>query len=168
MKNTIKTFSELRKALGTDGQDSGTECGWIVFNNQELYVRRHWSYGGGYPIYLDEACLYSFGKLQASENDNDWFPIIIDGIHQKCVHNLYKLYDCNVLLVKQNEKLNLFIDKYWDDQSVIYSQATEFTDKRLLLLFKKENFVNPFETISFFREYAYNYKCMICKKNTIK
>lgn len=100
MENSITLFSELREVLGTDGQGSGTECGWIVFNNQRMYVRRHWSYSGGYPVYTDETCLVELGELETPENNNEWFPVIIDGVAQKCKHGIYPLYDCKILFKK--------------------------------------------------------------------
>ncbi len=165
MENSITLFSELRATLGTDSQGSGTECGWVMFNNQNLYVLRHWSYSGGYPVYFDEACLYPLGEFESPEDDKEWFPVVVDGVAQKCKHGIYPLYDCKILLKEQNTSLNLFINKYWDDQAIIFSQPTEITDKRLLMLLEEENVVNPFETLYFLREYAYNYKCMICAKN---
>jgi len=92
----ITTFSELRKALGTDSQGSGTECGWITFEAKKVYVRRHWSYSGGYPIYEDESCLVELGEFVNGE----WFPIIIDGVQQKCYHGVYDAYDCKLSLKK--------------------------------------------------------------------
>jgi hypothetical protein len=163
MENTVKTFQELKNALGTDEQGSGTQCGWVVFNNQKIYVRRHWSYSGGFPVYLDEACLFFLGELVNSKNDEDWFPYFIDGIRQQ-EHGIWDLFDCNLLFEKANENLDLFIDKYWDDLAIIYSQSTDATDKRLVLLLEKENITNPFETLKYLREYAYHYKCNACQK----
>lgn len=96
MENSITTFSELRDCLGTNNQGTGTECGWIFFEETKMYVNRHWSYSGGYPVYKDETCLVEVGELVTGE----WFPYIVDGVQQKDFHGLCDAYDCNIVLKK--------------------------------------------------------------------
>lgn len=60
---TINTLQELKKALHGESQNDNTRCGWVMFNGQKLYVRKHWSYDGGYPVYTDETCTTSIGEL---------------------------------------------------------------------------------------------------------
>ena len=81
MKN-VKTYQELKKALGTDEQGSGTQCGWIIFNGQKMYVRKHWSYSGGFPAYKNEDMDESIGELFGGK---DYFEYCINGVPQ--LHN---------------------------------------------------------------------------------
>lgn len=62
--NTVSTIQQLKASLTGDGQESGTQQGWVIFEGQKLFVRRHWSYSGGYPVYRDADMQHSVGELQ--------------------------------------------------------------------------------------------------------
>jgi hypothetical protein len=89
----VSTYRELKKHLQSDGQESGTLCGFIEFQGNKMYVRKHWSYDGGFPCYSDETCLEPAGELFP---DGTWFPYIIDGI-QQLRHGYIELQDCKLI-----------------------------------------------------------------------
>lgn len=89
----VSTYRELKKALKPDGQESGTICGFIQFEEKKIYVRKHWSYDGGFPCYSDEDCLQSVGELFP---DGNWFPYKIDGV-QQLRHGCIELQDSKLI-----------------------------------------------------------------------
>lgn len=94
----INTYRELKKSLKADGQGSGTIEGWIEFEGVKMFVRKHWSYDGGFPAYTDETISNCIGELFTT---NNWFPYIIDGV-QQLRHGYIELQDSNLKFV--NEK----------------------------------------------------------------
>lgn len=59
----IESFSELKKALSPDGQDSGTLEGWVLLNNEKVFVHKHWSYSGGFPFYKTDNIVDNIGEI---------------------------------------------------------------------------------------------------------
>lgn len=97
MKSVI-TIQELKKALYGESQNYKTRCGWIEFEGRRIYVRKHWSYDGGFPAYADERCVHPIGELFAITESA--FPYVIDGKVQ-CQHNVsdWIIYDFKLKFV---------------------------------------------------------------------
>ena len=97
---TVNTYQELRESLNGDGQGSGTKQGWVIFKGQKLFVRKHWSYEGGYPVYTDESSSTSIGELKKS---GEAFPYTINGEPQyKNNYTGTPLYNFNLVLSNEN------------------------------------------------------------------
>jgi hypothetical protein len=97
MKN-VTTYRELKSACHPDGQGSGTIQGWIEFEGKPMFIRKHWSYDGGFPAYTDESISSCIGELIP---DGNWFPYIVDGV-QQLRHGWIQLNDSK--LVFKHEK----------------------------------------------------------------
>ncbi len=74
--NTVRTIQELKTNLGGDGQESGTVQGWVNFEGNALFVRKHWSYSGGFPAYEDESCTEDVGEFGVI---GEPFPYVLNG-----------------------------------------------------------------------------------------
>ena len=59
----VSTILELKAALHGEDQNYKTRCGWVLFHGKKYYVRKHWSYDGGYPAYYDENCTQDAGEF---------------------------------------------------------------------------------------------------------
>jgi hypothetical protein len=96
--NTVTTIQELKKSLFADGQGSGTLEGWIDFEGQKFFVRKHWSYDGGYPAYFDEACTQDAGEFKRT---GEPFHYMIDG-NPQYRHGVpsWPIYDSKISLSK--------------------------------------------------------------------
>jgi hypothetical protein len=104
---TVTTYRELRKQLTADGQGSGTAQGWIIFNGVKMFVRKHWSYDGGYPCYADENCVDCLGELFKNyETSRDY---VVNGVVIKDIHNYRDLLDFD-LKFKPELSFSLSID----------------------------------------------------------
>ena len=79
--NPVSTFSELKSNLHPDGQGSGTLEGWVKVNGSDYFVRKHWSYSGGFPMFTDDTV-----GTQAGE-------IILDGGKAYCEGRNQTLYN---------------------------------------------------------------------------
>ena len=85
---TVSTFQELKSALHGEDQNSNTRCGWIIYNGKQMYIRKHWSYEGGYPAYEDEACTIDIGEFKAVTStarpmmNEDGTPVLRHGYEQ--------------------------------------------------------------------------------------
>jgi hypothetical protein len=90
----VNTYRELKAALTYKTED-GPLCAWIVFNGQEMFVSKHWSYDGGFPVYKDDAigsdCI---GELVS---DGNWYPWVVDGEVQK-EHGIWEMNDSKLVL----------------------------------------------------------------------
>lgn len=49
--NTITTFTELKECLSFDSQGSGTLEGYVLVDECKIFIRKHWSYSGGFPFF---------------------------------------------------------------------------------------------------------------------
>ena len=94
----ITNYRELKNELMFQSED-GPLCGWIIFNGEKMFVSKHWSYDGGYPVYeSDEIGAKPIGDLICDKN---WFPWIVDGVQQK-EHGCWDLFDCKMILQREN------------------------------------------------------------------
>ena len=74
----VNSFIELKNALHPDGQGSGTLEGVVTIDSKDFFVRKHWSYSGGFPVYD--------GNIQVGE-------IVLDGGTSYCEGKHQTLYD---------------------------------------------------------------------------
>lgn len=97
---TVTTIKELQNALSEDGQESGTMQGWIIFEGQKMFVRKHWSYQGGFPVYSDETINTLIGLLK---RDGEAFKYELHGVPQYR-HGVksWPEYDFKLTLVNEN------------------------------------------------------------------
>lgn len=59
----VKTAFELMQQLKSDGQGSGTRHGYVTIDDERLWVRKHWSYAGGFPLCSDDSLSDNRGEL---------------------------------------------------------------------------------------------------------
>jgi hypothetical protein len=95
---TVSTYRELKSELNADGQGSGTVEGWVEFEGKKMFIRKHWSYDGGFPAYTDETISNCIGELFPK---GEWFPWLVDGV-QQLRHGYIELQDCKLTFI--NEK----------------------------------------------------------------
>lgn len=67
----VTSFIELKNELHGDGQDSGTLIGNILIDDEKFFVKKHWSYSGGFPVFSDEKINNQVGKI-VLDNDKSY------------------------------------------------------------------------------------------------
>lgn len=88
---------QLQSELFSDPSNYNTKLGWIEFNGQKMFVRKHWSYEGGYPCYSDQECLNELGELVIDYTTKTHYEI--EGVKQY-EHGIerpnYAIFDYNL------------------------------------------------------------------------
>lgn len=74
----VTTFQELKGLLHPDGQSSGTLVGNVNIDGEDFFIRKHWSYSGGFPVY---------------DGDNQVGEIVLAGGKSYCEGKYQELYD---------------------------------------------------------------------------